>query len=131
MSWVLDSSAVIAWLLDEDGGPRVAAVMAEPTPIAIHAVNLVEVLYFFDRRAASHAIALEALRRGGVELVHGIDDEMIALAAQLKAHHTPIALGDVFAVALAAQRQWTLLTADRGELTKIADAGICPVEFLR
>jgi hypothetical protein len=64
-------------------------------------------------------------------VVRTIDDPVIDIAVLLKTYHTPIALGDSIAVALAATRHDALLTTDRGELAKIAAAGICQIEFLR
>jgi hypothetical protein len=60
-----------------------------------------------------------------------MDDALPARAARLKTEQTPIALGDVFAVALAAERGAVLVTPDRRELEKVAAAGECTIEFLR
>ncbi len=60
-----------------------------------------------------------------------MEDAFLATAARLKAEQTPIALGDVFGVALAIQVNGTLVTTDRTELEKIDAAGICSIEFLR
>jgi PIN domain nuclease of toxin-antitoxin system len=68
MIWVLDSSAVVFWLLNEQGAARVLTVLSG---------------------------------------------------------------GDAFGVALAVQRGATFLTTDRGELEKVAAAGVCRIEFLR
>ena len=131
MSYVLDSSGVVAWLKAEYGGRRVAEVLASRVGVAIHAVNLVEVNYFFMRRSVPEEHAAERLKASAVEIVQSIDDEMLSIASRLKAHQTPIALGDTFAVALAVTRDATLLTTDRAELEKIMAAGLCEIEFLR
>lgn len=131
MTHVLDSSAVICWVSDEPGRFRVEELLLEEAML-MHAVNLVEVLYQVERRQANSIEGiLDRLTGVGIEIVPGIDDEMIQIAVNLKAHHTPIALGDVFAVSLAVSREATLLTTNRGELGKNATAGICQIEFLR
>lgn len=60
-----------------------------------------------------------------------LDEASLDLAVELKARLTPIALGDVFGVALAATRGATFVTTDRHELEKVAAAGVCAMEFLR
>ena len=60
-----------------------------------------------------------------------MDEALLATAVELKAHYAPIALGDVFAVALAKERGAALVTTDRAELEKVASAGVCVIEFLR
>jgi PIN domain nuclease of toxin-antitoxin system len=132
MIWVLDASAAVCWLKAEVGARRVAEVLAGDDPVLIHAVNLLEVQYHFLR--ISHQATQGATQRllaTRAEVIRDLDDDLLARAALLKAQQTPIALGDVFGVALAEQRGATILTTDRAELQKIADAGICHVEFLR
>jgi len=132
LSWVLDASALVCLLRDEPGAERVAWALAEREPALIHAVNLLEVHYQLLRKGER---ILDLGRRRieglGLVVVRGIGEPLFALAVELKAHHAPIALGDVFAVALAMERHATLLTTDRAELQKIHDAGLCQVEFLR
>ena len=71
------------------------------------------------------------MNEAGIRVVYRMDEPLLAQAAELKAHHAPIALGDIFAVALAIRERATLLTTDRRELEKIAAAGLCQIEFLR
>lgn len=99
--------------------------------VVIHAVNFVETNYYFLRRGATASAVRHQLDAADVEIVHEIGDEVIEIASILKAHHTPIALGDVLAVALASTHGLTLLTADRHELAKSAAADFCAIEFIR
>ena len=132
MTWVLDASAVICWLYDEPGTQRVEDVLTGSEPLLMHAVNLVEVQYVALRRdPRGPRIVLEHLRMAGVEIVRVLDDDLLTTAVRLKASYAPIALGDAFAAGLAIQRSATLLTTDRSELEKLADAGLCNIEFLR
>ncbi len=132
MTWVLDASAILCWLFDEPGAERMRDILAGTDPTLIHAVNLVEVSYFLVRRGElALRVGMERVEAAGVKVARDMDDALLAAATQVKAHQAPVALGDAFAVALAVQRQATLLTTDRGELQKVADAGICSIEFLR
>lgn len=132
MTRVLDASAVLCWLNDEPGAERMEDVLATGEPTLIHAVNLVEAQYYFLRRGEEALRdASERIEAARIEVVRTMDEELLQTAVRLKANYPPIALGDVFAVALAIQRQATLLTTDRRELEKIALAGICRIEFLR
>lgn len=132
MSWVLDASAALCWLKGEPGVQRMEEVLASRDLAIIHAVNHVEVQYTL-RRLSERAVqvALERMQEVGIEVIRSMDDQFLARAAQLKVDHTPIALGDTFAVALAMERGATLLTTGRSELEKVALAGVCRIEFLR
>jgi PIN domain nuclease of toxin-antitoxin system len=132
MTWVLDASAVICWLSDEPGAVRVEQILGLEEPSLIHAVNLVEVEYLLLRCGEQvRRVGIERMDAAGIEIDRDLDDALLATAIDLKAHYAPIALGDTFAVALAAQRGAQLATTDHGELDSIAAAGICRIEFLR
>jgi PIN domain nuclease of toxin-antitoxin system len=132
VTWVLDASAVLCWLKGETGAERVEEVLAEGEPSLIHSVNLVEVHYYLLRLGPQALqVGSERMEAAGIEVVRDMDDALLATATQVKAHQAPIALGDAFAVALTVQRGATLLTTDRGELEKVAQAGVCQIEFLR
>jgi PIN domain nuclease of toxin-antitoxin system len=116
----------------EPGADRVAAALTDGTQSLIHAVNLVEVRYYLLRRGqADLRVGDQQIGAAGIEVVRSLDEDLLAVAVQLKAQYPPIALGDVFGVALAAQRNATFLTTDRGELEKVTAAGVCRIEFLR
>jgi PIN domain nuclease of toxin-antitoxin system len=132
MSWVLDSSAVLCWLLDEDGAERVDEILADGQPLVMHAVNFVEVQYRLLRQSAGIlATGLSRMLAVGIEIARDVEDDLLANAARLKVAQAPIALGDTFAVALAVKHGATLVTTDRGELEKVGAAGVCAIEFLR
>lgn len=130
---VLDSSGLLASLWDEPGAVRVRELLASDEPMLMHAVNLIEALYQIQRRGgpAHTTQTLELIAESRLVIVREIDLQLQSVAAQLKVTQTPIALGDTFAVALAMVRGATLVTTDRGELQKVADAGLCEIEFLR
>jgi hypothetical protein len=91
VSYVLDSSAVVAWLKAEFGGRRVAKELASRDAVVIHALNLVEVDDYFIRRAGSKhirpialagtfAVALAAVRGATLLRSDRADLEKIAAA---------------------------------------------------
>ena len=53
MRWVLDSSAVLYWLKGEPGALRVTEILSSTDPVLMHAVNLVDVRYYLQRRTRS------------------------------------------------------------------------------
>jgi len=132
MTWMLDASAALCWLLDEPGAERMDVILADDRATLIHGVNLVEVRYRLQRLDAALAeAALSTLFATGMEVDRDLSDELLTIAARLKATQAPIALGDTFAVAAAIRRGATLVTTDRGELEKVAAVGVCQIEFLR
>ncbi len=132
MTWVLDASAIICWLQNEPGAERVRDILADLEPSMIHAVNLVEVQYYLLRRGQqAFDLGLARMRAAGVRLERPMNERFLMTATRLKAHHAPISLADSFAVAMAVEREATLVTTDRGELEKVDAAGVCAIEFLR
>lgn len=132
MTSVLDASAVVCWLRQEMGAERVVAILEGDDPVLLHVVNLLEVGYIvFQKAGLAFGEILERLAAAGVELVRELDDATLGRAVDLKLHQTPISLADAVAVALAITRGATLVTTDHAELDKVAQAGICQIEFLR
>jgi PIN domain nuclease of toxin-antitoxin system len=131
MSRVLDTSAVLAYLLDEEGARRVTDAIASGSAL-VHAVNLCEVYYnllrFHDEILVETIIA--DLQDSGVVTIEDLSLPLIRIAAQLKAQGN-IALGDVFALALAMREGVPVLTSDRSEFSAFAASGRVLVEFIR
>ena len=98
----------------------------------MHLINASEVYYDFFRRAGkSKADELQqALEVNGIE----IEDSLLDLwqqAGQIKAVWRRVSLADCFGIALTIREGGVLVTSDRHELERIAEAGICQVQFLR
>lgn len=131
MNFVLDSSAMIAFLRAEPGGAEVREILNNH-PCYAHAVNLCEVYYDF-LRAADHPTALAVLddltAAGLIEVDH-LSRPLWLLAGRLKAHGR-ISLADCIGLALAADRNATFLTADRHELSTVAARGSHAIQFVR
>jgi len=115
-SYVLDAFAVMAFLRDEPGGPRVrellhAAARGE-TWLYLSLINYGEVLYMVERRWGE--IELHRVIAHLDELpirVMPIDRPLTFAAAHVKAHHT-ISYADAFAVALAQKLDAMVVTGD-------------------
>jgi predicted nucleic acid-binding protein len=134
MKYILDSSALLCVFREEPGFEIMRNLMGNrENQFALHPVNWVEVRYLQIRgRFTLQAKSLDAFATAfQIEIVKELDPIYLERAAQVKAAYAPIALGDVFAVALAQHLNVPLVTTDRGEMQKIADAGECDIVFLR
>jgi len=132
--YVFDSSAVIAFLQRETGGEVVAGVLRDPgTRSFIHALNACEVYYDIYRRSGEEdASSLPGiLAITGIELVETIPSALWRTAGKLKAEWRRVSLADCFALSLALLKNAALLTTDHHELDQIAQAAICPIQFIR
>jgi ribonuclease VapC len=110
--YVLDSSAVIAFLRGEPGAQRVG--LALENTCFISAVNQIEVLTKLLDKGLTPEAAASAFM--GLEIaVISLDEAQAAQAAWLRSNtrHLGLSLGDRACLVLAQHRQATLLTADR------------------
>lgn len=137
MSLVLDSSAVIALLKNEDGGEfvgeHVERAIASGQIVALHAMNSIEVFYEYSR-AADLLIArsvLQDLSRIGVAICADLDTSFCEDVAQIKADWKRISLADCCGVALARRLNAEFLTTDRHELTLLSASKIARIIFIR
>ena len=132
-TYVLDSSAVICLLRNEDGADVVENLPTDPANNHfLHAINWVEVRYLEQRgRTPPSPPFSEFLATFGVTVSSELSRSFLEQVVSLKAKFPPIALGDCFAVALAQNLHAALVTTDRGELERIAEAGECQILFVR
>jgi predicted nucleic acid-binding protein len=114
--YMLDSFALLAYLNNEPGKPRVEAVLALAENRGCHVrmcwINLGEVLYNVERRrgitAAQRTLLLaESLPLTLLETTR----ELVLDAAHIKASY-PLSYADAFAVAAALHQKATVLTGD-------------------
>jgi predicted nucleic acid-binding protein len=114
--YVLDSFALLAHFQDEPGGRRVKAVLAQALKqravIYLTIINYGEIVYITEReqglRTTQRLVSL--IDQLPITLVNA-DRRLTLAAAHLKAQY-PLSYADTFAVALAQDRQATVLTAD-------------------
>jgi PIN domain nuclease of toxin-antitoxin system len=133
MIYVLDASAMIAYLRDEAGADVVEQALLDKTGRCLaHAINLCEVFYDLIRSGGeSDALsAINDLYAMGVGERTDFDKLFWQEAGRLKAQGR-IALADCLAITLTNRVGGTLLTSDHGELDRIATAGTCSITFIR
>ncbi len=114
---VLDASAVVAYLLDEVGEPKVAAAIAGG-PCAMTTVNTCEVLTKLSDKGTPLEEVQAALDEMGLIIVN-FDEELANIAASLRMRtkHIGASLGDRACLALAQRAAQTgavtVCTAER------------------
>jgi PIN domain nuclease of toxin-antitoxin system len=133
MIYVLDASAIIAWLRNEPGADVVDnAIRDVNSQCLVHAVNLCEVYYDAYRRLGetrAEAVVSDLIAVGMVER-NDLDHVFWKEAGKLKAGGG-ISLADCFAITLTNRAGGTLLASDHGEMDPIAAAGVCSITFIR
>jgi len=122
---VLDASAILAAIFEEDGSERVKSLLENSL---VSTVNIAEVLSTLSEKGFPLSKAFDDLQKLGMEMVD-FDLEHAAKAAELRSinKHLGLSLGDRSCLALAIVKKTTAVTADR-EWSKIS---ICPVELIR
>jgi ribonuclease VapC len=116
VEYVLDTFAILAMLRAEPGAERVRAVLDEArhglATCRSSAINLGEVIYIVERRAAATGVRqlLATLKRLPLEIADATWERILD-AALVKAHHR-VSFADAFAIALAQEYGATILTGD-------------------
>ena len=135
---VFDSSAMFAYLQNEDGADMVRDLLDDAdVPKYAHAVNLCEVFYGFAQRAGETVAhdALNTLRAAGIEERSDMDAALWQDAAKLVAVQRGsghgLALGDAFCVALARRLGADIVAGDHPEFGPVDDLQIARVIFFR
>ena len=133
MSTVIDASALIAFLRDEQGADAVQHCLSLPQTCYVHALNLCEVYYDFWRASTQNAAesAIIDLLRLGIEERNDMDSEFWRQVGRLKAVYRRVSLADCCTLALANRLGANLVTADRHEFEPLLAAGICQIELIR
>lgn len=110
--FVLDSSALMTFIEQEEGAVRVREVL-EQHPILIPWLSLLEVLYITQRELGEKEalIRYALLKRLDATFVWEVDEAILLTAARLKATHR-LSLADSIIAAIAIQRQAILLHKD-------------------
>lgn len=134
MNYILDASAIIAYLRGELGADAVSAVLVQPAHVCLaHAMNLCEV-YYDSYRANGETAARNAMRdifALGIQLRSDLSIDFWQAAGMLKATVRRISLADCFAVTLTKAVGGTLLTCDHHEFDLLAARGVCAFAFIR
>jgi PIN domain nuclease of toxin-antitoxin system len=108
---VLDASALMALLLNEPGQEAVAEHVATA---AISTVNLAEVLARMGREQISSSVLLHKLTELGLSVIEFDQPQAVAVSdIREYARGYGVGLADCCCIALALNRAWPVLTADR------------------
>lgn len=130
---ILDTSAIVAYLAGEPGGPVVDSHLNDPDALCYaHVVNLCEVFYdslrATNERAARQTIA--DLYAAGVIERRDLSRSFWQSVGRLKARGR-ISLADCFCVALAQKLGGEVVTSDHREFDPLVPLGIVPIRFIR
>lgn len=106
---VLDTSAVMAFALDEEGSEKVIDVLADAV---IPAPNWAEVLDIARRRGRTPKAVGQTLKALGL-WVEPIAEDDAELAAEIGSQNTWLSLGDRLCLAVAERFERPAYTADR------------------
>lgn len=144
--FVMDCCAIIAYLKNEDGADEVQRTIEEgENDCIIHIVNLVEVYKHyckFETEAAGDQAIQTIITTMGIEVCHDTKESLWKMVGRQWAKITStvrdpktggchqIPMYDCFAIALALDRDGTVVTSD-AEFQHVKDAGICKVHFYR
>ena len=134
MIFVLDASAMIAFLRGKSGADAVAEILLDSeSQCYAHALNLCEVFYDFER-AANRQDALQAV--SDLATLGLVEDASLApvvwqAAGTLKARLRRVSLADCFAIELAERLEATVLTADHHEFDALAAHPEFRIRFIR
>jgi PIN domain nuclease of toxin-antitoxin system len=134
VSYVLDATALIAFLRREPGGHHVWRLLRSRANVCYaHAINLCEVYYDFHRAAGEQAAedVLRDLRLVGVVVREEMDADLWKQAGQLKSVHRRVSLADCLCIALAQRVDGEVVTGDHHEFDAIAPLGLCRIHFIR
>lgn len=132
--FVFDACAVIALLEDEPGAGVVERLLQDAAGrCLIHAVSACEVYYDLYRRGSrDDAETIDQIfAEYGLEILEAMPSELWRIAGKLKADWRRVSLADCFALALTIREGGTLVTSDHHELDRLAEAGLCPILFIR
>lgn len=116
LNYVLDTYAVMAWLMKEPGHERVHGILRQSLDnrcsAAMSVINLGEIAYIVQRRDGPERAAqmLAYLDTIELQIVEATRQRVLA-AANLKAEHA-ISYADAFAAALAIETEGILVTGD-------------------
>jgi len=131
--YVFDACAVVALLQAEVGASVVSGLLEENQRCLVHAINACEIYYDLFRRDGEEISdgVREVLEGYGFEIVENLSFSLWKTAGKLKGTWKRISLADCFALALALGTGATLVTSDHHEMDSLAQAGVCPIRFIR
>ena len=116
MTYILDTSAILAFFLNEPGAEAVGRILRQPEDSCyIHSANWIEVYYKMHEKddEAAAVSAVNTLVRYWVTAVDVTAEVFRLRVACLKIAHPYLALGDCFAIGLGGWMDGEVVTADK------------------
>jgi PIN domain nuclease of toxin-antitoxin system len=134
MIYVMDSTAMIAFLNGEQGADDVEAYLLDMNATCVaHAINLCEVYYQAFRHGGEQAaeMAMGKLASAGVRTREDFDSAFWREAGKIKATLRRVSLADCLGLALTIRAGGEFITSDHHELDAAAATGVCQIKFFR
>ncbi len=130
--YVIDACGLIAYLRAEEGGNRLAEELKSGHEFYLHSVTLGEIYYDSIRVAGTdYANALvEDVLKLPIEVIWNIDLSLIRLVGEFKTSFR-MSYADAFVVALASQKQASIITTDHHEFEPVESVGSIKFYWLR
>jgi uncharacterized protein len=132
--FVLDSSALLAFLYNEAGRDAVEELLAGTggRAVHLHRIHLGEAYYLFYRKGGQRLAEemLADVRRLPVVLDDRVSSALMREAGRLKASYR-LSYADAFAAGLTRVRQGSLVSADRQEFGPLESAGEITMAWIR
>ncbi|MFN7946020.1 MAG: PIN domain-containing protein [Blastocatellia bacterium] len=133
MIYVLDATAMIAFLTNEPGADVIEDLLTEPGSSCLaHAINLCELWYQAYRIGGDAAAdqVISVLASIGIATRSDMDVAFWREAGRLKGMQR-MSLADAFGLALTLRVGGEFVSSDHHELDPVAASGVCPVRFFR
>lgn len=133
MIYVLDATAMIAFLTNEPGAEVIEDILTEPGAVCLaHAINLCEIWYQAFRQSGEAAAdqIVSVLGSIGITTREDFDTAFWREAGRLKGSHR-MSLADALGLALALRVGGEFITSDHHELDPVAATGLYPITFFR
>jgi predicted nucleic acid-binding protein len=111
-TFVLDTSALLAFIESEDGAERVREILLNH-PIVIAWLSILEVVYISQRELGEEEALMRyaLLKQLKAKIVWNADESLLLNAARIKAAHR-LSLADAIIAAIAAQNKAVLIHKD-------------------
>jgi PIN domain nuclease of toxin-antitoxin system len=133
LRYVLDASALVAYLRGEQGGVVVQNLLLDPNAICYaHSINLCEVYYQSVRQSntARAQATIASLYADGIIERRDMSRRFWRNVGEHKARGG-ISLPDCFCISLAQELVCEVVTSDHGEFDPLVPLGIVPIRFIR
>ncbi len=134
--YVIDTSALIAFLADEEGADKVDLLLSAASryekKVYIHRLNVLEVYYLTLREEDEKKAHLmhELVSKLPAEILEYIDEQLIEEAGRMKAQFN-ISLSDAVVLATTSLKHAQLVSADREKFKEVHKAGRIQFYWIR